>query len=63
MLTNENKTTVSVLLNIPRELYNEYLKTLSPRCLKTQSHSAELFIAAIEKEIDDFNKLKAKKKK
>lgn len=56
MLVNPDKPTVSVLLNIPRELYNEYLQTLPPRRLKTQSHNSDLFIEAIEGEIKEFKK-------
>ena len=51
MRKNEEKSTVAVLLHIPRELYEEYLDTLNNRSLKRQSYGAKIFCEAIKRDI------------
>ena len=58
MRTNPDKDTVAVLIHIPKNLYNEYHKTLTARGLKRQQFSSQLFCDAIESEIADFKKRK-----
>lgn len=59
MQVNDNKATVAVLVHIPRKLYKQYLKTLGPRQLKTQSHNTSLMQEAIEREVLEFKKKEA----
>lgn len=56
MRVNNDKATVTVVINVPRELYNDYLKTLKERSLKTQSHNAGIFIEAVKKDMKDHSK-------
>lgn len=60
MRTN-NKDTVAILIHIPRNLYEDYLRTLWYRDLKRQSYNAKLFINAVKFEISEFNRYRGDK--
>ena len=58
MQKNKKRDTVSVLLQVPRDVYTEYLKTLDARNLKRLGYNKDVFVKAIKKEIEEFNQAK-----
>ena len=51
MKSQTKKKTTGVLLDIPTDVYSEYLETLKRRGLRRQAHNNELFIKAIKEDI------------